>query len=369
MPKTQKKQSPKQVQRFATVTLPDGTKKRIAARGKNEREALKKLAELQADYANGKKAIVASSATFANWAEHYLVTYKAPAVTAATLENHRRIIRLYFNPIIGNIPIAQITPAHIQTCLNEVAGMSADHIKKCYNCVFRIMQQAKISRLAIENPVEYVTIPKGREKAQRRALTPLERKLFLEACKTATNPLIYLATYYCGLRPGEARALRWQDIDLAAGTLSVRHSIERGTEKLTVPKSKAGYRTIPIPNVYIDQLATLTHGAPDQFVFTGTDQHCTLQHYRAGWDKIRFIMNELNGAEIHRNQIILPNIDEDITPYYLRHTYCTMLAEKGVPLKAAQYLMGHSSIQMTANIYTHVTENLLQQSTDILKDL
>ena len=64
------------------------------------------------------------------------------------------------------------------------------------------------------------------------------------------------------------------------------------------------------------------------------------------------------GAKLYRNQIVESKIDYTITPYFLRHTYCNMLCKKGVPLKTAQYLIGHASIEMTAEIYTHVTENM-----------
>ena len=66
------------------------------------------------------------------------------------------------------------------------------------------------------------------------------------------------------------------------------------------------------------------------------------------------------GAELYRNQVIKHMIDQEITPYYLRHTYATELAENSVDIKTAQYLLGHSDIKMTAEIYTHVTEKMIE---------
>ena len=57
-----------------------------------------------------------------------------------------------------------------------------------------------------------------------------------------------------------------------------------------------------------------------------------------------------------------PVIGEDLKPYNLRHTYATELAEKGVPLKTAQYLLGHADIRITANIYTHITEKMIEEA-------
>ena len=70
------------------------------------------------------------------------------------------------------------------------------------------------------------------------------------------------------------------------------------------------------------------------------------------------------GAALYRNKVIIhsPNIGQDLTPYYLRHTYATDLAERGVPLKTAQYLLGHATIAMTAQIYTHVTTAMIDDA-------
>lgn len=358
----------KDIKRTATITLPDGTKKRIYARGATEKEALRNLAKLEAEYKSGKM-VINSNTTFDQWAEECLTIYKAAEVTPATLDGLRRLVRLHFLPHIGNLPISAITPAHIQGCLNAQVGKSENHIKKCYNLINFIMQKAKISRLTHENPVEYVTIPKGNQAQHRRALSNAERDLFLQAAQKTANGAIFLVSYYCGLRPGEARALRWQNIDLTKKTITVTNTFERGTEKLTVPKSKAGYRTLPIPDRLLPFIKNLPQGTKDDFIFTGNTQSFAYRRYLRNWNALKHTMDKLNGAEVYRNQIIKSTIDNDITPYYLRHTYCTMLAEKNVPLKTAQYLMGHSSIKMTADIYTHVTEQLTQGAQDILRGL
>lgn len=70
------------------------------------------------------------------------------------------------------------------------------------------------------------------------------------------------------------------------------------------------------------------------------------------------------GATVYRNQIIESKVAEDLTPYCLRHTYCTDLQDAGVPLNIAKYLMGHDDVSVTANIYTHTTETALESAID-----
>ena len=78
-------------------------------------------------------------------------------------------------------------------------------------------------------------------------------------------------------------------------------------------------------------------------------------------------MNISMGCQVYRNQLIPPYpLADDFVPYFFRHTYCTDLATKGVDIRTAQKLMGHSDIQMTANIYTHVQANHIMAAAELL---
>ena len=357
------------IQRFATVTLPNGTKKRIAARGKTEREALTKLAKIKAEYEAGIRTIN-SNTPFKIWAEEWLITYKSHKVKEKTLNEDRIKLNGYFYPLIGHLPIGKITPTHLQQCFNEMTGLSDSYLRQARFLINNIFEQARINDMIRKNPIEGVNIPRGLPKQERRPLTENERRLFLSACDESSNGIMFLVSYYCGLRPAEVRALRWCDINLKQETITVNHSLDTKTDKLIPPKSKAGYRTIPIPQNLKDKLMSLPVAFDKEtFVFGLNGKPCTRQRYERAFRRIKNLMDIENGAEVYRNQIIHKTIDYDITPYYLRHTYCTRLAENGIALKTAQYLMGHSTIDMTANIYTHVTEKILQNDVPKLKAL
>lgn len=364
MPKNQK-----QIQRFARITLPDGSKKRIAARGKTEREALQKLAELKADYAAGL-VLVTKASPFERYAEEYLEIYKRPKVDPATFANEHRRLQLYFYPHIGCISLEKLTTSTLQQCLNEMQekGLSQDYIKKAYNLVFAVLDQARKDRLLLYNVAENCTVPQGKPPKSRRALTEAERQLFLTACAQSPKGANYLITYYCGLRPAEVKALRWANIDFKAKTITVTNRAD-AKSAIKSPKSKAGYRTIPIPDALMVELLKLPRNIDKNAFVFGDEKPQTKQNYERGWRNIKRHMNIAAGAILYRNQIVQSVIDDDISPYYLRHTYCTMLAEIGIPLKTAQYLMGHSSVELTANIYTHLTPKLIADATPLLATL
>lgn len=88
------------------------------------------------------------------------------------------------------------------------------------------------------------------------------------------------------------------------------------------------------------------------------------------WRSFKRLVDIEMGAQLFRNQVIQhgepDELWETLTPYCLRHTYCTNLQNAGVPINVAKYLMGHSDISMTANIYTHTTEETVQQAADLI---
>lgn len=119
------------------------------------------------------------------------------------------------------------------------------------------------------------------------------------------------------------------------------------------PKAPAGVRDIPIHASLLPCLKSAQKGPFDP-VFTGAaGQRLTRSAMDAMWRACKRAMDLELGAETVRNQIQEHKVAADLTPYCLRHTFCTDLQAAGVPINVAKDLMGHSDIDITANIYTH----------------
>ena len=158
----------------------------------------------------------------------------------------------------------------------------------------------------------------------------------------------------CGLRRGETVAIGANDIK--DGLLRISRAVEYKTNSnqatIKEPKSESGVRFVPIPAELVAQLNT-----KKRYFFLQKDGTMLTQtNLRRMWSSFHRACDRAAGAKIYRNKIIEHAFAEDITPHYLRHTYCTNLYRQGVDLKTAQYLMGHADISTTANIYSHVTE-------------
>jgi integrase len=224
---------------------------------------------------------------------------------------------------------------------------------------------------------EDLELPSAKD-GTRRSITDLERKQILKLAETHYAGLWVKMTLYCGLRPSEARALDWRHIDLKERLVHVEQSMKARTTIIDNPKTPAGVRDVPIPDIFIEDLRTARRGLFEP-VFRKdnrppaereTQPAASGRHDRSSmarmWNSFKRELNITNGATLERNQIIIAAIADDLVPYCLRHTYGTDLQSAGVPINVAKYLMGHSDISVTANIYTHTTADIIKDAASMI---
>lgn len=287
----------------------------------------------------------------------------------------------YILPSIGNMKLKRVTDANLQAVLNEEKknGLSYSTCNKIKIVMNAMFSQAVKSRLITFNPADDLTVT-AEAKGQRRSLTDEERKVIIEVSKNHRCGLWVRFLLATGLRPAESAALQVSDIDFATNLIHVSKAIESGTECIVgEPKTKAGIRDIPITKAVADDLKAAVKGkAPAAYVFPQTDgvtmmtTTCMSNNWRSFTRQVDLAMGAETTAhghiydpkDIDKNGVPLyPDDDghprnghkiaDDLVLYCLRHTYCTDLQKKGVPLNIAKYLMGHSDIAVTASIYTH----------------
>ena len=349
----------KYIRKTFTATLPDGSKKRIDVYGKTEKEALKKLSKLQIEYEMGIRTMN-NNTPLKLWCEEWLNTYKKPSVAAIQFKDINSRISKYFLSSLGEMSLASIKPVHIQQCLNLLEGKSKSFQKKCYNDINSVFKKAIENDLIIKNPVSGTILPQGKEEEPRRALTPQELQIYRKVSAVNDFGVMFDFSLDCGLRPQEVRALKWENIDIEKGIVTIEGAIKSKTREIGEPKSKAGIRKIPIPDILIKRLETLPKN--NGMLFSSEGKPVSETHYKRKWKSFQRQMDIAAGATLYRNKIIESKIDKSITPYYLRHTYATSLAEKGIPMKTAQVLLGHSSITITAKVYTHFTNAMFEEA-------
>lgn len=345
--------------KFTKTFTYDG--KRYYMRGDSIQECFEKWARKLADLESGKKQIT-KNMRFDAWTKEWLETYKEPTVSAETLDSYKSNIRVHILPLLGPMPLKSIKAIHCQRVINQMTGMSAKMLSRVSQLMFSIFDDALDNDLIAENPARKLKIPKG-TKNPRRAITPTERKYILMTADKHRAGLWVLLMLYCGLRPAEAAGLRWMDVNIKDKTLTVIQAAKRsGT--IGSPKTDAGRRKIPIPDALLERLEPKE---PYDYVCTNTQgNRLTSTPMQRLWKSFKNQMNIEMGCQTSNRGIALPpyRVADDLVPYCLRHTYCTDLRDAGVDITVAKYLMGHSSIAITSEIYTHQTDDAFSDAAD-----
>ena len=296
--------------------------------------------------------IIDSSTLLQDFGEQYLAAYKQHTVSQSAYQDLQYILKALIRGI-GNKPLSQIRPLHLQNHLNSLVSYSDSYIKKQYDLLCQIFHYAFRNGCTPTDYSEDLTRPRGKSEVSGRSLTAHERRVLLSVLDGHRGELFCKLILYCGMRPSEVQALQWKDIDLKSNTISISKSMKRDGS-IGQPKTKSAYRTVPIPLHLVPQLK---HQAePFSYLFP-----LSLTWRRRMWDNVKREMNLAMGCATYRNKLVPPYpLADDFTLYNLRHTYCTDLEKAGVPINIASRLMGHANITITSKVYTHASVEALE---------
>lgn len=325
--------------------------RRYEVRAETEREAVEKLAVLKDQLRRGEKTD-GENRTVASWFREWMDVYKIPSgISTPTIDMYERMYRKFIDPMIGRMQLRSVHDIHLQRIMNSLQGYSYSQAHKLHLILKGMFRQARISRLIVFDPSEALALP-AVTSGTRRSLTDPEREALLRAAESHRCGLFFLTLLYTGLRPGEAAALQWRDVDWEKNEIHVYKAMAAKTDEIKDPKSAAGFRDIPIHADLRDRLLA-AKGDPFAPVFPNSRGGPMSSRSRAvAWESFKKVMSKhIPGGAVAA----------DLTTYCLRHTFCTDLQRAGVPITVAKDLMGHANISMTANIYTHKDQNLLHE--------
>lgn len=297
------------------------------------------------------------------WLENYKITVKP-----STFENVKSKVEKMTEEHFKELKLKKITVAYCQRVVIELSKTYVlyNHYLSVIN---RIFKYAVLMDILDSNPFDKVIKPKSRQ-VQRKGnfLTKEELKEFLKLAQTATLsyffPLVHLMSY-TGLRQGEALALKWSDIDFENKKITVDKTAVRIKEKQTLqtPKTKNSKRVISIDPT---TLSILKSWKKDQIkIYFKNGKHFE------GDDNFIFTNERGEWVHIHNfiryfKRFIADHKLKPITPHGLRHTHASLLFSAGVEPKNISDRLGHSTVQITLDLYTHITE---EQRTDTVEKL
>lgn len=303
------------------------------------------------------KGIVVNSnnLTVATWSIKWLEVYKSSR-EYKTIQMYDIVIRNHIIPELGHYKLKDLKSYHIQELINKKHNQGLTKTLSVIKLTLKqILNQAIKNEYIYKNVASDISLPNV-NKIKKRSLTEEEKQYIIKANWDLKSKVFVYILLHTGLRRGEALALTKTDIDLKNKSISVNKTLifqnNKGVIKPT-PKSEAGNRIIPIPDILLNDLVKYISNVNCLYIFpTSKNTLMTETTFRRFWIKIKNYINESAGGRNQKPKLMV--IANDITPHIFRHTYATTLYYAGIDIKTTQYLLGHSSIQMTMDIYTHL---------------
>jgi integrase len=331
-----------------------GKRLRKTVYGNTKKEVQDELAKLQHRKSTGVLTN-ASKVTVGQYLDRWLDDVARLTVKASTHRRYAELVRLHVKPRIGGVRLHRLTAGDVQGVYSamEQAGLAPRTRQFVHAVIRKALSNAVRWGLLVRNVCEQVSAPRA-PKPTMRVLTMEQAAAFLAAAGKDRLSAMYVLALTVGMRQGEMLGLQWADVDLKAGRLSVTHTMT-DTGELTEPKTAKSRRLVELPAMAVEALwshkrAMLAEGnAASPFVFCDT-QGGYLRRQNVLRRSFRPI---LKAAE-------LPTIRF----HDLRHTAATLMLAEGIHAKVVQEVLGHSTIAITLDTYSHVLPSMQRDAAD-----
>lgn len=345
------------------------TVKRRAATITDAKELQKKLnnqldGNLEAFSEGGKTAV-------GDYLDRWLRDVAKPRLSARTFKDYQSICESYLKPALGSKRLANLKAPAIQALYTELLEkeLSPRTIQYIHVVLRSALKQAVKWRLLVYNPTDAVELPR-QKRNEMKALSPAEAAKFLEAASKDRYGTLFAFALATGMRPGEYFGLQWKDIDLEAGTVTVRRTVNRegkgGGWSFGEPKTSKSRRTITLPGTIVAALK---------------------DHRKAQNEEVRkrkdYVDHDLvfcseKGTPLELRNLVLRHfkpiltaagLSEDIRLYDLRHSCATLLLTADENPKVVSERLGHANIGLTLDVYSHVLPTMQRKAAEKLEGL
>jgi integrase len=344
------------------VLTRDGTKKRRSVYANTRAEAAEKLAAAIADRDRGH-AFDDGSLTLGQYLDRYLDDARG-RLRPKPFNRAEGLVRNHIKPALGRVKLGDLSPAHLRGLYAAKlgSGLSGRTVGYIHVTLYSALKAAVLDGLIPRNPAASVKPPRM-DKREMTPLSPAEARALLDTARDMDDrwSAMYVLAVTTGLRQGELLGLRWEDVELGGATLRVRHTLQppgfpKGAPaRLTPPKTRRSLRGVHLPRSAVQAL--LRHQEL---------QDAERARANASWqDRGLVFPNTLGGYADYTNLMPrhfkpllrkagLPNIRF----HDLRHTCATLLFTRGVHPKIVSEVLGHSSVSITLDVYSHVIPGL-----------
>lgn len=296
---------------------------------------------------------------------HAWLNNSKKSVRIGTFERYEQIVCKHLMPELGGIKLKNLSPMMVQDLYQtKLEALSPRTVRYIHVTLHKSLEQAVKWNLISKNVTDLVDPPKI-IKEEIRPLNVEEVRILFDTVSGHPLEAIYILAVTAGLRRGEILGLYWQDVDLNTGSLQVKRSLSFTKEGpiFVPPKTAKGKRSISLSKICVEALRKLK-----------TSQEKTKENWTADYSLV--FPNDLGEPRRSRNvlntsfkRIKKKGNLPDIRFHDLRHTCATLLLTKGVHPKIVQELLGHSSISITLDTYSHCVPNMQEKVVEAMEDI
>jgi len=345
-----------------TAVLTVGSGKRKSYYGRTRAEVQRKLASAVAALQSGLVPPASERQTLSQFLTGWLENTVKPSVRAWTFRGYEGKVRTHILPGLGNVTLVNLTPQRLEAFLNQkrTAGLSPQTVQHLRAILRAALSDAVKWGLVPRNVATLVDGPRVPHH-DIQPLSPDEARRLVEAVAPYRLGALFSVALAVGLRQGEALGLRWEDVDLDAGTLTVKKTLQRigGEFVLVEPKTVRSRRTIALPSAAVDALRTHRARQMEERLMAGS-------LWRDEWGLVFTTAKgrPLQGTNVTRTfQQLLTRAGLRRQRFHdLRHSCASLLLAQGVHPRVVMETLGHSQIGLTMNTYSHVLPPLQREA-------
>ncbi len=347
-----------------------GKQKQISLYGKTRAEVARKLNEKTAAIQNGTY-IIPRDHTLLEWLGIWLTTYAYIKVRPSTYASYQAYINNHIAPFLGGVKLQKLTTEQLQLFFNNKVksgrldgkgGLSPKTIRNMYNMLHEALRQAVTNKYLSINVSEGVVLPTP-QLPTIVVFKPEEQQAILKACRKERLGFAIELDFMTGLRIGELCALKWRDFDFSEKLFTVQRTLQRVQKKTAEIHEKSA-------KTEIVEGETKTKNGKRVIPMTDTMFANLIQHRsRQTFEKLRAGRGYEDNGYVFANEIgcpIEPSYLRDVyerilntagVPHYkfhtIRHPFATRAIENNMPVKVVSQILGHSSVQLTMDLYCH----------------
>lgn len=356
----------------AAMTIEGGKRKEFS--GKTREEVRQKLAKAHYERQQLGVSPTTGSAerqTLKQYLTSWLETVMPPVLEESTWRQHHYLITQHITPTLGSTRLLQLSAQQVQRLYAAKLGesLSTTTVHHLHSTLHRALEQAVRLGLVVRNITDLVDAPRFAE-TELHVLSAEEARILLDVATGERLEALYVLALATGMRQSELLGLRWADVDLDAvptPTLQVRYQLKRENGKLTfcAPKTRRSRRQIALAAPAAEALRRHRASQAEQRLRQGSAWHDHDLVFSSSIGTPLLARNVVRGFKALLEKGALP----DVRFHDLRHTCATLLLGARVNPKVVSEMLGHASVAITLDVYSHVLPNMQQDAAAAMGEL